>query len=493
MTTITIRRLPLALAGAALLLLAAPGARATADGASAGAGAGAEGPGTPQAVAAHAEFLATLPPPPGGAGAVCVIDSGVDTTTDLGPALTRRTAYDGGTPDDTGARGDDGTPLPKHGTYVAGVIASQIDGIGTNGIWPAAKVLSRRVFGGPSSATTAADYVTAIDWCLADLVRDNVKVINLSLSGLNATLSDRQRLDDKITQVRLAPYNVNVVAAAGNNGLGYVGYPADATDAFSVGATDASGMLTPFSNRGAGLDISTFGASTCLTTSRGSRLGQGSGTSFAAPVVSAVLDALRSYRTDLSPADAESLLISTADVIGPWRTLNAAAAFRAASIPVSIDPQQAPRVCVGSPAAAASAPGSTATPPVDDFPDIPSAAPAPVLAGVGAVTPPIVAQPSVAAAPRRGAHRPGVRVDVRRRGRIIIRVSGRRSSDVAIVRVRRRERTRRGVTIRDRTYRRAADVFRISAPHWLTITVRFAVDGIFLPGVATAHSDRDLL
>ena len=90
----------------------------------------AEGPGTPQATAANATFLSNAPVPPSGRG-VCVIDSGVDTDTDLGPALAGRVAQIGGIngdPSDLGTISDTGEALPKHGTLVAGIVASQVDG-----------------------------------------------------------------------------------------------------------------------------------------------------------------------------------------------------------------------------------------------------------------------------------------------------------------------------------------------------------------------------
>jgi len=305
---------------AAAIALAAPAA----------AWAGAEGPGTPQATAANATFLSSAPAP-GGGGGVCVIDTGVDTDTDLGPALGLRTAIVGGVavdPGDWGALSDTNEPLPKHGTYVAGIVASQVDGKGTSGVWPAAKIYSARVFANGSATALVNDYITAIDWCAS---RAGVKVINLSLSGLGgASGAERASLDDKIGEMRAAPLNLNVVAAAGNNGSpSTVGYPATATGVFGVGATDGTGALASFSNRGVGLDISTFGVDSCVTTSYGSNLAAGRGTSYAAPVVSAVLAAMRSYNPSLTPAQAEQLLLDNADTVGGVKVLNAAKAFRA--------------------------------------------------------------------------------------------------------------------------------------------------------------------
>jgi hypothetical protein len=463
--------------------------------------ASAEGPGTPQAAAAHAEFLATLPAPPTGAGTVCVIDSGIDTDTDLGPALTSRSAFDAGTPNDTGAKGDDGTQLPKHGTYVAGVIASQIDGVGTNGIWPAAKVMSRRVFGGPTSGATAQDYIHGIDWCINQGV--NVKIINLSLSGLVATLAERDQLENRIAVVRAAPYKVNVVAAAGNNGLPYVGYPASGPGVFAVGATDAQGAVAPLSNRGAGLDISTFGSAACLSTPWRSHLALGRGTSYAAPIVSAVLDALRSYEPGLTPDQAESLLLQTADVTSAGRVLNAARAFAAAGV---ISSAQATTSYASSPCVPElTAPSSTGsngeqdtitTPPLHSaeqpqltgtIPDAPAMRAADVVAPVSTVEPPVGAM----SAPTKPG-KPVVRSVRLASGVLTVKIAGRRPSETAIFTVTRKVNTRFGRSSRTRTFRRADSTLRIKAESWSVIRVRLHRDGVGASPVATAHFRTDL-
>jgi len=264
-----------------------------------------------------------------------MIDTGVDTDTDLGSALVGRTTVLGGgglsDPGDFGATSDTGDLLTKHGTYVSGIVASQIDGKGTSGIWPAAKVYSARVFAGGSSAAQVDDYRNAIGWCRT---RPGVRVINLSLSGLNgATSGQRALLDDTISETRLAPYGINIVAAAGNSGSSAtVGYPATSGGVFAVGATDLTGALASFSNRGTGLDIATLGVDSCVTTNHGTTLGLGRGTSYAAPIVSAVIAAMRSYDPALTPDHAEALLLDNADTVGGVKVLNAAKSFRADAV-----------------------------------------------------------------------------------------------------------------------------------------------------------------
>src|SRR5689334_23201119 len=152
-------------------LMLAAGLAAVASVVGAQGASAAEAP-TPQAVDAHAEFLAYAPPPPVPVK-VCVVDTGVDLSTDAAPAVVERHSVFGGTVDDVGGSG-----LAKHGTLVAGVIASQLDGRDSVGIWPQARFVSVRVFSAGGGGTTVAAMLTAFDKCRE---RDAV-VVNLSLS-----------------------------------------------------------------------------------------------------------------------------------------------------------------------------------------------------------------------------------------------------------------------------------------------------------------------
>jgi len=462
--------------------------------------ASAEGPGTAQARVAHAEFLANWAPPSGNETAgVCVIDSGVDTDTDLGATLVKRSAFDAGTLGDTGAMGDQGQPLPKHGTYVAGVIGSQMDGVGTNGIWPQAKVLSRRVFTAGSN-TTAQRYINAITWCLNDPA-DNVKVINLSLSGLDgATVEQKTELENRIDSFRQAPYSLNFVAAAGNNAANYVGYPASAPGVLGVGATDASGAFASFSNRGAGLDISTFGTATCLTVSATvspeTRLATGEGTSYAAPVVSAVLAALRSGRPDLTPAQAEQLLLDNADTAAAGKILNAAKVFEAAglltaeeaaktypAVPCSLPPVGGGSGGGGAGAGGAGGGGGGGSGAEAKKPE-PDPAPPAGQASAPAVAPPAptpivnVELPAVDPFDALRPVKPTLQAFNYRRGVLHLRVDGFRRGERVVFRVSHRVKTRRGSVVRSRTYVRSRPVLKVRVKRWTKATVQLQRPGI---------------
>ncbi len=190
-------------------------------------------------------------------------------------------AIDGGTPDDIYHRADD--PHSGHGSFVASTIASQIDGRGSAGIWPAAKIISVRVFSRPDVGATPSDYRAAVYEC-GRRARTGVRVINISLGGSGASASELAKLEDRIITAH-TDFNINVVASTGNDGNpSQISYPARFATAFAVGATDSSDSFCGFSNRGAGLDVSSLGCDTQATAFDGTSSWL-AGTSFSGPTV----------------------------------------------------------------------------------------------------------------------------------------------------------------------------------------------------------------
>jgi hypothetical protein len=204
---------------------------------------------------------------------VAVVDSGV--AFDLLPA-----GVAAGEADFTGGLAAD----RAHGTAVASQILGGKQQFGTA---PGARVLSARVVSdaGDGSAFAVAE---GILWA----AERGAKVINLSLS----TRGDSPVLRAAIRSARDA--GVVVVAAAGNEGVDSVSYPAAYGGVVAVGAVDARGRHLFFSNRGA-VDLVAPGIGLPAMGMDG-ELREVSGTSVAAPLVAGAAAALLSGDPDAS-------------------------------------------------------------------------------------------------------------------------------------------------------------------------------------------------
>src|SRR4051795_12757389 len=122
---------------------------------------------TSQALAAHAEWLPYAPPPPNGAAAVCLVDTGVDLNPDTASNLVARIALDGGDPSDLSPS--------KHGTQMAMVMGAPINGWGMVGFWPAVRIVSVRAFYSDVQPAPLVAYKNGVDRCLKqDLPRVSV-------------------------------------------------------------------------------------------------------------------------------------------------------------------------------------------------------------------------------------------------------------------------------------------------------------------------------
>jgi uncharacterized repeat protein (TIGR01451 family) len=254
----------------------------------------------------------------GGAGTtVAVLDTGVDYThTAFGSCTAPGTptgcrvtvAIDFAT--DDGELDDDG-----HGTNVAGIVA---------GIAPESKIAALDVFDGSSASST--DIIDAINWTIANRDTYNIVAINLSLSGhteystpCDSNLSNPFR--SPISNARDA--GILTIAAAGNDGFSNgLPMPACTPEAVSVGAvydedlasksygncTDnpaQANQVTCFSNSASYLSVLAPGA---IITAAGYSY---SGTSQAAPHVSALVALLKGAHADESADQIESRMLSS--------------------------------------------------------------------------------------------------------------------------------------------------------------------------------------
>jgi serine protease len=142
-----------------------------------------------------------------------------------------------------------------HGTHVASVIAEATNNsVGVAGlafgcsIVPV-KVLDARGLGSFFVVAEGVDYAVN----LTQNGQRPVKVINLSLGGE----SNNQTMTNAVN--RAVDAGITVVAAAGNERVGTVSFPAALPNVIAVGAVDGRKAKAPYSNFGSALDVVAFG------------------------------------------------------------------------------------------------------------------------------------------------------------------------------------------------------------------------------------------
>ncbi|NJR51197.1 MAG: S8 family serine peptidase [Leptolyngbyaceae cyanobacterium CSU_1_3] len=181
----------------------------------------------------------------GGGATVAVIDTGISQVPDL-----KETKFAEGydfVNDQIDASDDNG-----HGTHVAGTIAqSTNNGFGVAGIAYEATLMPLKVLSAGGGGTVA-DIAEAIRFA-ADHGAD---VVNMSLGGGGESMVMQEAIDYAHKK------DVVVIGAAGNSAQNSASYPARYPHVIGVAALDASGQKAPYSNFGAGVNLSAPGGST---------------------------------------------------------------------------------------------------------------------------------------------------------------------------------------------------------------------------------------
>lgn len=188
-----------------------------------------------------------------------------------------------------------------HGTAVASLLVGQTPD--WQGLAPEAELYAASVFSEQAqygSIATTQGLITALDW----LVSRPVEVINISLAGpANQTL---ETVLQRVRELGILP-----VAAAGNAGpLADPQYPAAYPTVVAVTAIDGERALYRHAVRGQHLDFAAYGVNVSAA-SGDEGFSEVTGTSFAAPVVTALL--VR-YLTDTGSLD-EALQALTEDTL----------------------------------------------------------------------------------------------------------------------------------------------------------------------------------
>lgn len=236
-----------------------------------------------------------------GAGVlIAVIDSGVSVSNADGIQHLEK-GYDLVDKDDDPSDSDSAVAGFSHGTFVAGVIGQKTDNhVGTVGMAYDARIMPLRVaYYDKDKGTFVADS-DQIAEAIRYAVDNGAQVINLSMGSSSPAEIIHEACD-------YAQANgVFVVASSGNDkSPDTLSYPAQYDSVIAVGATDLNHDIAYYSNRGSSLDIVAPGGDMTVDQDGDgykdgilaeTEIGQGSfayswgsGTSFAAPQVSALI------------------------------------------------------------------------------------------------------------------------------------------------------------------------------------------------------------
>jgi subtilisin family serine protease/plastocyanin len=218
-----------------------------------------------------------------------------------------------------------------HGTHVAGVVGADINNaIGIAGT-AQCKLMAVKVMndsGEGTDATVAQGMIWAVD--------HGAQIITMSLGVDSQTLA----LTNAVHYA--SAHGVVLVAAAGNEGLSSISYPAAYPEVIAVGASDKLDHRASFSNYGSNLEVMAPGVQ-IWSAKPGDAYQELSGTSTATPFVAGVTALMLSINPALTAAQIRTVLNETADDLGTtgwdmltgWGMVDAHAAVQAVSGPAA--------------------------------------------------------------------------------------------------------------------------------------------------------------
>ncbi len=192
----------------------------------------------------------------------------------------------------------DPTTQNGHGTGVASMIIG--NGSLTPGVAPGASIVSVRIandLGQSDSFLLAQGIVAAVD--------QGARLINISLGSPG----DSALVRNAIEYARSA--GAMIIAAAGNNGVQKVSYPAANAGVVAVGAVDAVGNHLDFSNSGPQVALSAPGFEVNAAWS-GDQAASVSGTSFSSPIVAGAIAAVMSQPGSKNLTNSQALALINA-------------------------------------------------------------------------------------------------------------------------------------------------------------------------------------
>ena len=191
-----------------------------------------------------------------------------------------------------------------HGTQVAGIIAAVNNNRGISGVAPGVRVMNLR-------AGTAAGYLEEDDVANAILyaLDNGARIVNMSFGDVALS----RFLKEVIHYA--AVKGMVLIASSGNEGSEQPHYPSGLPEVIAVGASTQSDNVAGFSNFGNTIDLVAPGVD-MVSTAIGGGYNSVNGTSFSAPVVSAVAGLLLSYYPQYNNEQVRNVLkTSSKDIV----------------------------------------------------------------------------------------------------------------------------------------------------------------------------------
>lgn len=271
------------------------------------------------------------------ADTIAVVDGGGDTTH---PDIASRVVL---APGIDILDGDSNPSEPINGTGHATNVASLAAAATNNGVNIAGMDWNARVLYIRALGTDGTGNWFNIAQGIHKAVAHKATVINLSLGTDTTTIIAYG--EEAILAAKNA--NIPVVAAAGNSGASGtpVAYPANSRHTIAVGSSTSADVRAASSSYGApdtslrGVDLVAPGDNVTYL-SAGAGITSGSGTSFAAPLVSGAISLLHSLRAEYNAENFRTLLTATAQDLGTagydsftgWGRLNVNRLVRQAAV-----------------------------------------------------------------------------------------------------------------------------------------------------------------
>ncbi len=191
---------------------------------------------------------------------------------------------------------DPSSDIDDHGTHVSGIIAALNDGTGTTGVAPGV-IIHPVVMFKPFFFIGSSYYFEGIKWA----VNKGARVFSNSWGGGAYSYTIKRAIDYALQ------HGVVVVFSAGNSYDDSARYPAMLPGVIAVGASNVRDETADFSSRGMHLSVIAPGKY-IISTVPGGKYEIWSGTSMAAPHVSAIAAMVLSLHPDLRPSQVRKVI-----------------------------------------------------------------------------------------------------------------------------------------------------------------------------------------